>query len=208
MTTWPPSFYAWDEHCVDIPTDLPPGMYALRAGLYDRETGQRLSIMDERGQLGDSNISLQGFRVRSARPLQAGQLPVRPQAWLGDALRLISYDVSPQPATLVPGAAFTTTLYWQATGPVESDYTVFLHLLDGKGEIAAQLDGPPVGGRYPTSYWLPGEIVADERRLVAPINREGPYRLVAGLYDPVTLNRLEMVDDVGNPLPGNQMVLE
>ena len=208
MTTWPPSFYAWDEHRIHIPADLPAGMYALRTGLYDRETGQRLPILDDRGRTAETNISLQGLRVRSARPLQAGQLPVRSQARLGDAIRLISFDVVPQPVTLVPGTAFTATLYWQATGSIESDLTVFLHLLDGKGEIAAQSDGPPAGGRYPTSYWLPGEIVADERRLIAPVDSEGPYRLVAGLYDPVTLNRLEMVDDAGHPLPGNQMVLE
>jgi len=207
MTTWPPELYARDEHRISTPAGLAPGVYALRAGLYDRDTGQRVWALDESGQPATNVIPLQMIRVQRARPLRAEQLPDRPQVRLGEHIRLISYTV-PSLTALSPGATLTATLYWQATGPIATDYTVFLHLLDGRGAIVAQADGPPAAGRYPTSYWLPGEIVADERSLILPLDTEGPYRLVAGLYDPATMYRLEIQDEQGNPLPDNQVALE
>jgi len=206
MTTWPPDCYAWDEHRISVPEHLSPGIYALRAGLYDRDSGRRVEVLDEHGQPADSSIPLQMVRVRRAQPIRAEQLPVRPQARLGESIRLVSYAF---PATsLSPGATFTATLYWQATGPVGADYTVFVHLLDGSKTIIAQADGPPAAGRYPTSYWMPGEIIEDEHTVTVPLESAGPYRLAVGLYDPKTMNRLEMRDEQGQSVPDNQRILE
>jgi hypothetical protein len=82
------------------------------------------------------------------------------------------------------------TLYWQALGPVDRDYTVFAHVRNKAGEVVAQRDGPPAGGVYPTSLWEPGEIIEDE--LVVPLEGlpAGEYDLVAGMYDFVTGVRL------------------
>lgn len=206
MTTWPPDCYAWDEHRISIPDYLPAGLYALRAGLYDRDSGQRLKVLDENGQPADSAIPLQMVRVQRAQPLRADQLPVRSPVWLGEGIRLVSYTL---PTTsLSPGATFTTTLYWQASEPVGSDYTVFVHLLDNRGAIVAQADGPPAAGRYPTSYWLPGEMVEDAHAVTVPLQSADPYRLAVGLYDSNTMKRLEMRDEQGRPLPEYQLILE
>ncbi len=51
------------------------------------------------------------------------------------------------------------TLAWQAETEMEKDYTAFVHLVDGDGQLLGQLDRPPAG--YPTSDWQPGEIVVD-----------------------------------------------
>jgi hypothetical protein len=72
------------------------------------------------------------------------------------------------------------TLYWQSLAPVDADYVVFVHLVDAGGEIVAQGDGPPLDGVYPTSYWRPGEVLADGHLLAA--GPAGSYRLLVGLY--------------------------
>ena len=54
-TAWMPGEYVQDEVVLDLPVDLPPGMYTLRAGLYDEATGARLSFFATDGALlGDS----------------------------------------------------------------------------------------------------------------------------------------------------------
>jgi hypothetical protein len=52
-------------------------------------------------------------------------------------------------------------LDWQAIAPPSQDWAVSVRLTQGGQEIA-QLDrAHPVNGAYPTSRWVPGEVVAD-----------------------------------------------
>jgi hypothetical protein len=78
---------------------------------------------------------------------------------------------------------------------METDYTVFVHVVDQEGTIWAQADSMPVDGQRPTSGWGLGEIIEDTH--VMTLDVEGPregYLLEVGLYDPNTGTRL--------PLPG------
>ena len=79
---------------------------------------------------------------------------------------------------------------------MDTGYTVFAQLLDGQGRVQAQIDSVPQSGSYPTFWWLPGEVVADPLTLVMPpdLPRGEPYRLIVGLYDPVTGDRLPVSD--------------
>ena len=82
------------------------------------------------------------------------------------------------------GSTARLRLAWH-TGPagLDTDYAVFLHLLDAEGRIAQQWDAPPTGGWYPTAYWKPGEVVLDEHTLdLSPMLAPGHYQLIAGLY--------------------------
>jgi hypothetical protein len=60
----------------------------------------------------------------------------------------------------------------------------------------AQVDAVPQGGSYPTFWWLPGEVVADPVILELPADllRGESYRLIAGLYDPATGDRLTVAE--------------
>jgi hypothetical protein len=85
------------------------------------------------------------------------------------------------------------TLFWKAVEPPGQSYTVFTQLIGPDGKVAAQHDGPPDGGTQPTSGWLAGDSVVDEHAI--PIDRAlpvGEYRLITGLYDPVTTQRLTL----------------
>ena len=41
---WPPDVTIQDTHSITVPADLPPGIYRLVTGLYDRATGNRLLL--------------------------------------------------------------------------------------------------------------------------------------------------------------------
>ncbi len=92
--------------------------------------------------------------------------------------------------TARPGARVPLTLYWRAAGPTPADLTVFVHLADPTDRTVAQADGPPAGGEWPSSAWVPGQIVIDRRDLVIPREAApGPYRVRVGFYDPATAAR-------------------
>jgi hypothetical protein len=95
-------------------------------------------------------------------------------------------------STLQPGAVASLTLYWQALAPVDQDYTVFVHLLGRYDRVIAQRDTPPGLGVYPTSQWIPGQIVADPYLLALPETAYAPDQAVweVGLYDAGTGRRL------------------
>jgi hypothetical protein len=114
----------------------------------------------------------------------ASELQVRLEATFGGQIRLLGYDLSAgSSGALSPGETCTATLHWQAVGPVDRNYTVFLHLVDEAGQIQAQEDGPPLDGSYPTSYWQPGEVLEDAHMLeLGQAMPAGEYRLLVGLY--------------------------
>ena len=85
---------------------------------------------------------------------------------------------------------------------------VIVHLFDPATErIVAQFDGMPLHGVYPTSWWLPGEVLSDQITLSLADVPAGRYRLATGVYDPGTVARLEAVDAAGHPLPDNRLIL-
>lgn len=104
------------------------------------------------------------------------------QATLGEngEITLLGYDLSSR--NLQPGDTITLTLYWQANRRLPHSYTVFLHLLDEMGQVAAQSDGPPRDGQLPTTCWLDEEIVADEHSIALDAVAPGQYTLQAGMY--------------------------
>jgi hypothetical protein len=74
-------------------------------------------------------------------------------------------------------------LRWQAGAPVDADYTVFAHLIDGGGQKVTQHDGAPALGRRPTTTWTPEEIVDDRIALTLPSTAApGTYHILVGVY--------------------------
>jgi hypothetical protein len=98
------------------------------------------------------------------------------------------------------GMPTLVTLQWQATGAVQRDYTVFVQLLRGDGQIISQVDQPPQGGRVPTATWRKGETFRDQIAL-APASTDWD-RLIVGLYD-ATGQRLRL----STPTPGQDFLI-
>jgi 4-amino-4-deoxy-L-arabinose transferase-like glycosyltransferase len=106
-----------------------------------------------------------------------------------DGIRLLAYRFESAPAMI------QLTLYWQATGRITKDYTVFTHLLDATGSLRAQQDNPPVGGAYPTTTWQTDTVIVDRYAIIIPPDLPaGRYHFEVGLYD-ASGARLRMGND-------------
>lgn len=104
-----------------------------------------------------------------------GLVPVG--ARFGNAAELVGYRVDPP--VLVPGQRTTVTLVWRCLAELEP-WHVFVHLDDASGtgeRIHAEHD--PVGGRFPTDAWRPGDLIADPFSITAG---RSPLHLFLGFY--------------------------
>jgi len=138
--------------------------------------------------LGEVNIAGQGLLF--TRPTPGVAIAVQ----FGDGIALIGFD--PPPPIISSAEELPLTLYWESlAGDHSTGYTVFTHLLAADGHLLAQHDSPPASGQRATDEWLPGEFIVDPHRLIwRDTNYGGPARLVVGLYDPATGERLRTAD--------------
>jgi hypothetical protein len=88
-----------------------------------------------------------------------------------------------------PGDPLRVTLYWRAREETETNYKVFLHLLDGEGRVIGQSDAVPAAWARPTTSWLPPEVIEDVHVLPIPAGLAPGDRLAVGLYEPSTGHR-------------------
>nr|NIV35946.1 hypothetical protein [Anaerolineae bacterium] len=172
--------------------DIPIGAYRLELSAMAPDLESVLSIYRrsdkaslDRLALGYVAVPWQG-KPEIAQPVGAN---------LGNQISLLGFEA---PDRLSPGAELDVVLYWEALQPPEEDYVVFVHVLGGDGHLVASHDGPPVAGRYPTTTWLPGDIVPDVIRVeLDPNIPVGRYRLQAGMYRWPSLERLPVWDGQG-----------
>jgi 4-amino-4-deoxy-L-arabinose transferase-like glycosyltransferase len=174
VRAWQPGETMPLSYQLDVPPDLPPGPYRLIAGPYDLIHQQRVPLLDgqEFATVATLKVPLPPTTSVPDRALNAA---------FGEAIALTGYTLSPTPTGL------DLALFWEARASPQTDYTVFVHLVDAAGQIAAQADGQPRGGAYPTSIWNAGETVLDQRSVAAP---PGEYQVYVGLYQWQTLVRL------------------
>jgi hypothetical protein len=86
------------------------------------------------------------------------------------------------------------TLYWQAARAAARPYTVFTHLLNQQGELAAQQDNWPVNGLWPPTCWQDEGLITDPYRLSLARLPSGAYTLTVGWYDARDNTRLRLAD--------------
>jgi hypothetical protein len=191
--TYPTSHWTAGEIVADrydprLPHDFPPGDHSLWLGLRDPATGQAVSWSGG----GEEGVPLALGTVTVLATDRVFEVPFISHgvtATLSDQVDLLGYELSTE--KVAPGEALTLTLYWQTLTETEEDYTVFTHLLARDGSIAGQHDSQPVGGTYPTSLWLLGEVVADTHEI--PVRADagsGVHRLEVGMYVAETGARL------------------
>ena len=105
------------------------------------------------------------------------------------------------------GATLELTLRWRTVAPPHTDYKVFVHLLDGEGQLAQQYDAAPCNWLCPTGQWQPGELVLDQASIPVWGLVPGEYRIAVGLYDVSTLARLRARGPGGHPVPDDYFIL-
>jgi len=189
---WLPGQVIADTFVVPVWPDAPPGEMLLASGFYDPQTGERLPVTDEGGHRvpGDQIYLTPRPVVHWQGRLDIPKMIQHPlRVDLGEGVGLLGYDVDS--AGLRQGQAISLTLYWQARAEMKVSYTVFTHLLNTDGKLVAQQDRIPGAGNYPTTGWLPGEVIVDQYQIPVPEGLPvGAYQLTAGMYDGRTGERL------------------
>jgi hypothetical protein len=163
--------------------NAPPGDYALTLTLATADGGIEL------GPVALGQLAL----IATDRTFEPPAISNTQYAILADQIEFLGYGLDQTGAR--PGGSVHLTLYWRALAEMETSYTVFTHLLGPDGHIVAQQDNPPVNGAYPTTLWLPGEIIADPYLIHLPPDLPpGDYALETGFY--VAENGLRLGDPI------------
>lgn len=110
---------------------------------------------------------------------------------LGQQIALTAYGLSS--STVVAGDILQVALQWQTGAPLTTDYVVFLQLLDQHNHLVSQRDASPVA---PTSTWPIHQPISDSHGIfIEPGTPPGKHRLIVGLYDLQTGQRLPVRKD-------------
>lgn len=116
----------------------------------------------------------------------------------GNQMVLMGYDL-PTPAVRAD-EPIEVTLYWRILPPVETDYSVGLHLVDERGFLYGQQDNMHPAYPYPTSRLRPDQYAKDVHRLTPwEGTPPGRYTLLVVVYGPDG-RRLDLRDGAGNSL--------
>lgn len=179
------------------PAGMPAGRYDLKLSLAHPDSARPISLVEPPSagvELALGQIDVEAPAV--APP--ASTLPIEHtlETTLGEAAQLLGYSDTPGP--LLPGNDLTVNLFWRALpGAAAADLSAFVQLLDQQGQVVAGWEGPPVPWR-PSTQWQPGELLRSQHILRLPADlAEGRYTLAAGLFDPLTGERLPATEASG-----------
>ncbi len=123
----------------------------------------------------------------------------------GDKLLLRGYDL-PR-TTAHPGDLLPVTVYWETLNSMDTRYRAFMHLVGADSMRWGQHDDDPAC-RLLTTEMRPGQRSSRQFRLpIDPATPPGEYQIVFGIYDPTTLQRLPIWDNLADQSPGDSRVL-
>lgn len=165
---WRPGEVVADAYEIPLPPGLPPGEYRPLVIVYDPSSGA------EWGRAELDPVYLQGSPHRPPQRALEGSVARTIYARLGD-VELLGYTPPDPMVAYRPGEILPLTLLWQAYGQPQGDLQAafWLEAVDEypQGE-------EPVGGFFPASQWVDGQIVRQQPDLRIPDGvPAGAYRL-------------------------------
>ncbi len=100
-----------------------------------------------------------------------------------DILYLHGFTV--ETSSVRPGDWLAVTLYWQAIGPVDKNYSAYVHLLGQNNSVIGQSNSYPDQGRWATSMLPPGRMLKDTHYAQISADAEAPavIRLALGIFE-------------------------
>jgi 4-amino-4-deoxy-L-arabinose transferase-like glycosyltransferase len=174
---------------------------SLEVGFVDPKTRDLLQAVDAEGDPVD-------LAVIGRMPVLSPQgLPTVKQTPLYVLDNAIGLDLV-QLAS-VSRDSMTLTLTWQSLQAVPYDATMFIHLTGTDGSIVAQVDRQPLNGRFPTSSWMPGQIITDS--ITLPLSAQAqssPLTLRLGMYTWPSMRRLPVVNASGSAQRDDAIVID
>jgi hypothetical protein len=180
-TAWPVEHVYRANYRILLPATLTTNDYVLALRLFDLQTAEALA------EQGLFPLSIEARTHIFEAPALANQLNID----FGDTIRLLGFELEGLSPEFLPGQEARLKLQWQALREMPESYKIFLHFTGASGQIISQVDSLPQQGAAPTTAWISGEIIEDELVLVIPPEMpSGAYRLVVGLYNEKTGERL------------------
>lgn len=181
---WPPGQIVRDQHTFTGSEKLTPGAWTLRLDVFEPlPNAPRLELAQ-----GGTTVEVGRFLILPSPPA------VTPAAVANFAGKLALLSHTEQ----VAAGRLAVNLEWQALAPIDRDYTVFVHVLDGDGKLIVQDDSQPGSGRFPTSLLPQGLPIRDVHRLDLAGRPAGSYQLELGLYDAQSGQRLSLANGTGD----------
>ncbi len=180
------------RYTLHITPTLPAGRYQL--------------VLDVPGEKESVSLATTKVLPRERSFALPEDMPQRLDLTFGEQIDLRGYALPD--AQVAPGDVIPLTLYWQADGPTDRGYTLFVHLLGSDGLPHGQVDRVPGNGAAPTSSWAAGQVIVEDIALpVAADAPPGTYRVAVGFYDASYGDRLVAMDSSGQTLAGDQAIL-
>ncbi len=160
---WDPEKHYRDTHTLMISPNISPGPYRIRVGIYGGPTNSRWHV----DASGADGVDLPQVLVipRSIPALPAG-------VTFGEIIRLSGLE---KPDAVLPGQPSTLWLEWQALQPIRKNYTLFVHILNEEGKVAAQQDLFQLTSMWPVGIRIPLRVD------LAPLP-PGRYQIRIGWY--------------------------
>jgi hypothetical protein len=180
---WKGRFSTW--HGFVVPKDVQPGGYPLlvavgpKGGPYQEQVAGRLDVSFPKTDAKAETV------FASAGAPQVGL--VEQKAGIADGKLRLEWA-------------------WRAETDIAADYAYFVHVLPASGGApAAQADGQPRDGSYPTSLWQHGEVVPFSVDVDISKLDAGNYNVEAGWYSPSDQTRLKA--DNADAIPVTRIVV-
>lgn len=184
--------------CLRFPSEAPNGATFIivpeedETGLDTVETYFPKGEIAQVGPLHQTQPYFFAYRVPPGERINVNPQVTVDATW-DDKIRLLGYDLDAP--NYDPGQEIDMDLYFEALDEMDTNYTVFVHLLGPTNPAGdamwAQSDSEPCDRLVPTSKWQAGEVIQHRVRL--PIPKDAPtadYRLEVGFYELETMARL------------------
>jgi hypothetical protein len=158
---------------LQVPPGTPPGEYRLEVGWYHFVDGQPIWLPwvgGDRLTLGEVEVTAPADWA--ALPPPEVTYPI--QVTVGDGVQLLGFDARTFEGR--PGDRLPLDLFWQALEDSPEPGLAVLQLADDAGNVLAESQAAPAGGRAPFARLAAGQVVRDPRQVTLPGD------LVPGVY--------------------------
>lgn len=180
-----------------LPADMPPGLYVPQ--LIVLKDGQPQVVRTAHGAT-MGTLALAPVQVPGGRRA-TGEEPVLGHFGPERALPVI--DLVGVETRCPGGGMIEAALAWRSQRQAPLNYMLSLRLRRADGSLVVSRDLPLLLGGYPTSLWVPGELITDRVLLALPEREtpDGGYGLEIVLYDRLTLRAVGTVTTRGIACP-------
>jgi hypothetical protein len=136
------------------------------------------------------------IRIKLAGTLRSGgtEQDTGSVAVFGDLVTLTSVTYQVADGTLY------LTLEWHCDKAAPANYSVFVHLVNDRGQLVDQADGYALRGLFPFWLWQQGDTIRDERTLHLSLQPRSAYKILVGIYHLETGERVPAYDLTGQPI--------